>query len=43
MTYFCDECIHCGPYGCEYPSSTVDPHDCPYYEGPEMDEEDVWE
>lgn len=48
MTYLCDDCIyyHCID-GCEYPSSTVDPDDCPHYEGPEcpaiMDEEDVWE
>lgn len=28
----CDECAHmiCGK--CEYPSSTVDPMDCPYFE-----------
>ena len=44
MTYLCDECIHQDCIGgCEYPLSTVDPLDCPYYEGPEMDDDEVWE
>lgn len=28
----CDDCIHLIGRKCEYPSSTVDPMDCPYFE-----------
>jgi len=28
----CPDCIHLIGSGCELPSSTVDPYDCPYYE-----------